>query len=283
MFIYMIVLVYIASVYKFKNNKYYRKLFLRDDFIYTKTYNEKLVLKTLDESQSSVTTAPITSITPIIWQTYHDKNLIPQDIYENIKKYAPDYKHIIYDDKEAIEFLDIHFNSVVLDTFKNFKQGAHKADLLRYCLLYIYGGIYLDIKTELIEPIDEIFVFKDMIYTCLTTKESKIYQGIIASPPKHPLFLSLIAFMVNISKVGFPYHIFCHDIYYSIKRFIPRIKEGQNISEHLKIYLFTEICTRKSSECYDGLDRYGLCCYAYDKDKAIIKIRRSCFPFNKNI
>ena len=30
--------------------------------------------------------------------------------------------------------------------FKDLKIGAHKADFFRYCILYIYGGIYIDIK-----------------------------------------------------------------------------------------------------------------------------------------
>ena len=37
--------------------------------------------------------------------------------------------------------------------------GAYKADLWRYCILYIYGGIYIDIK---LEPING-FRFRELL------------------------------------------------------------------------------------------------------------------------
>ena len=38
------------------------------------------------------------SIPKVIVSTYHDKSKIPSKVYENIKQYAPNYKHIIYND-----------------------------------------------------------------------------------------------------------------------------------------------------------------------------------------
>jgi hypothetical protein len=34
------------------------------------------------------------------FQTFKDKKKIPQEVYDNIKTYAPEYKHIIFDDKD---------------------------------------------------------------------------------------------------------------------------------------------------------------------------------------
>ena len=44
------------------------------------------------------------SIPKVIISTYHDKTKIPSKVYENINQYAPDYKHIIYDDNEVVLF-----------------------------------------------------------------------------------------------------------------------------------------------------------------------------------
>ena len=47
--------------------------------------------------------------------------------------------------------------SSVKETFRKLK-GAHKADLFRYCYLYKFGGIYLDIT-------------KDRLYTCKSNSQ----------------------------------------------------------------------------------------------------------------
>ena len=48
------------------------------------------------------------------------------------------------------------------------------------------------------------------------------------------------------------------------------------------IYLFQEICTPNKNDCYDGLDAKGLCCYVYDNNQKIIKVRYSEYPWKNN-
>ena len=60
------------------------------------------------------------------------------------------------------------------------------------------------------------------------------------------------------------------------------------------VYLFDEVCMFKNKKikrfkrdnsydyvnvCYDGFDRYNLCCHVYDKGKAIFKSRYADFPW----
>jgi len=42
-----------------------------------------------------------------LYQTYKNKDLIPQKVYDNIKKYAKNYNHLIFDDNECITFIKI--------------------------------------------------------------------------------------------------------------------------------------------------------------------------------
>lgn len=46
----------------------------------------------------------------------------------------------------------------MLSRYQNLKPeyGAARADLFRYLLLYRYGGIYLDLKSTIIRPLDEV-------------------------------------------------------------------------------------------------------------------------------
>jgi hypothetical protein len=221
-------------------------------------------------------------IPKIILQTYHNKTRIPSKVYNNISKYAKGYKHIIYDDLLCIVFLKQNYPPIISETFTSLKKGPHKADLFRYCFLYKYGGIYLDVKTELIKPLDEIFT-GSYLYTVLSKKNKCIYQGIIATPPLNPIFKILIDYIVNNRNSVNSYEIFVYHFYHTIQKYCQTIelKNGININKkgNINFYLFNEVCSRNTTQCYDGLDRYGFCCNIYDQGKKIIKTRYSDYPW----
>jgi hypothetical protein len=223
----------------------------------------------------------IPTIPRVIIQTYFDKKRIPKKVYDNINKYAPGYKHIIWDDQECETFFKKYFNPNILLTFRKLK-GAHKADLFRYCYLYKYGGIYLDIKTELIRPLNQVFP-NNYTYSVLSIIKNSIYQGIIATPPGNPLFLKLIYFMVKLveKRKKFPYIIFTIDFFHKIYDYCDqKPKPGLNIGKKgYNYYLYIEKCSKNKNKCHDGLDRYGLCCYVYNGHKRMIKNRYSDFPW----
>lgn len=221
------------------------------------------------------------SIPKIIIQTYQNKKKIPNKVYKNIKKYGENYKHLIYDDNDCINFLKKYFNPIIYKTFLKLKKGAHKADLFRYCFLYINGGIYLDIKTELIKSLDEIFN-KPYVYTVLSIVDKTIYQGIIATPPKNPIFMELVEYIINNVNPAV-YVDYTKDFYKKIKEEIHLVpKKGFNKNHEnnrYNYYLFEEVCTKNPAFCYDGLDKYNICCYVYDNNRRIIKSRYADFPW----
>ena len=193
----------------------------------------------------------------LLFQTYKDKDKIPDEVYENIDKFASEYKHIILDDKDSEEFFSIYFEPIVLQTFKEMKLGAHKADLLRYCLLYIYGGVYMDIHKELLVPLSEIVTLKNAIYSIFTHTRDHISQGFISTPSRHPLFLSLIQYIVDTGNPTY-YHDFCKDFLYQVEvdmnekvTFdLQKSKTGQ------EYYLLIEKCSSTDgSMCGDKLDK----------------------------
>ncbi len=220
-------------------------------------------------------------IPKIIHQTYININKVPKKVFENIKKYAPNYEYRFYDNDYCIYFIKKYFDYKIFDAYNKIKLGAHKADLFRYCVLYIYGGIYLDIKTELIQPIENIFN-KNYIYSVISIDKKSIYQGIIATPPKNIFFMNLINNFVKIvnTKIDIPYVEFINDFYNEIKKDTKKeITEGENIGTNNNYFLFTEKCTKNKFFCYDKLDRYGLCCYITYNRNNIIKTRYSDFPW----
>jgi hypothetical protein len=263
----IILIVYYNLYYKFKRYHYNDTCYINQ--------NKYKYLKNFD-----VDNYPINPINPL-FQTYYDKSKIPSDIFTNIKKYAPEYTHIIMDDDDIKNFLKRYYDEDVLYTFNSLKNGAHKADLARYCILYIYGGLYMDIKVELIKPLSEIFnKGNNVFYSVISNFGDHIHQAIIKTPARNPLFLSLIDYIVN-KKNPFMYIDFCRDMYIQIKNDIGNVKEGFNIGkEGNEYYFFREKCSlTDDSMCYDGFDRYGLCCFVWDGDIPVIKSRRSSYPW----
>ena len=95
-----------------------------------------------------------------------------------------------------------------------------------------------------------------------------IYNGVIYSPPRHPIFLELISHMIKVShqKQSYHYWVFCNYFHNAIQKY-----------DH---YLFQEESSKKScAKCYDGFDRYGSCTNIKDGDEYIIKSRYADYPW----
>jgi len=82
------------------------------------------------------------------------------DAVQAVKDANPGFKHHLFDDNDCREFIKHNFEPKVLYAFDCLIPGAFKADLWRYCVLYINGGIYLDIKFK---PING-FSFESLMF-----------------------------------------------------------------------------------------------------------------------
>jgi hypothetical protein len=269
----VLITLIIFTIYIYhKFYKFYRPIYFNSCYIRSN------IRKYIKKSKPTDDLLQIKNTQPSLFQTYYDKSKIPSEVYYNIQKYASEYKHVILDDNELEQFLKTHFKNNIVQTFKSLKMGAHKADLARYCLLYIHGGVYMDIKVELIKPLSSIFnKGEDVFYSVISSHSDHIHQGIIKSPPKNPLFLSLIDYIVKTPN-PFSYIDYCRDLYIQLFRDI-YIQEGFQVGiSGRKYYLFKEKCsTTDFYNCYDGFDRYGMCCFVWDGNIGIIKSRRSSF------
>lgn len=246
-------------------------------------------------SQSEPTEATdVTTIPRIIVATCKDKAKIPFKVYDNWNTFAPNYLHVVFDDKEALEFLESHYPSYVVKKYLDL-GGAHRADLFRYCYLYRFGGVYIDVKTELIRDMDDIIKSRPHVdlYTVLSIHDDTMYQGIIAAKPNQTLFLELIDVLVSTpsSTLRQNYLINTRDFYRVLKKASTSaaLGAGESVfvqpgrpSRSATAYLFVEKCSRRACDCSDGLDRYGLCCHVHDEaatGDVVFKTRYSDYPW----
>lgn len=215
------------------------------------------------------------------------KNPVPQYVFDAINKYANNYNYYLFNDKDATKFLSYYFNNKIVRRFNDLRLGAHKADLLRYCLLYVYGGIYIDIKTILTMPLDEIFIDKKLFYTCIADFHTVIYNGLIASKSRNILFLKLIMYIVDMplyianEPTSLLYLKFCKDLYVKIQSDTvnKKIHPGLNIGFTQNYYLFQEESTFELNDQCTKFDRYGGCNVIKDGNKKIFDGRDPKFPW----
>lgn len=121
-----------------------------------------------------------------------------QTILRDLKHQNPKFDIRYYDNEQCAAFIAQHFEPRVLVAFKALIPGAYKADLFRYCAMYIHGGVYGDIKQRYLKPLDEIFDMQaDMILWTRDILRGNIQISFMASPPKHPIFRKAIDFVVE--------------------------------------------------------------------------------------
>ena len=249
--------------------------------LYARNIQYKVVMQTSSDIQSMHPTARNTHFN-VVMQTTSDIQSIPQKVADNWAKFAPNVKRIIYDDDQCIQFLNEYFGIAYVNKFKSFKLGAYKADLFRYAWLYINGGVYMDIKTILLKPFDEMFPDPTFCYLVLSSpKPNHIYNGVIATPPKNPLMYELLeAVMLAPPKTEYLYNTTkALEIVSSVCN---NLKQGINIpvSKIPNIYLFVQVM-KPFDQCDNIPDRYKLCAFIEDDGKPILRVRYSDYPWKR--
>ena len=114
---------------------------------------------------------------------------------ESVKKYMPDWKHVLMTDDMNREFVKQHFPDF-LNTFDSFEYPIQRADAIRYMWLYVNGGIYLDLDIEILQDLSEIFDQDAEVYVVKSANIGSILtNSLMASKPGAKLWLEMIEAM----------------------------------------------------------------------------------------
>jgi len=75
-----------------------------------------------------------------------------------LKSRNPEYTYKLLDEESQLEFLRKNYPQKFEIIYRNFASGydAAKMDFFRYLLMYKMGGVYLDIKSTFLRPLNEI-------------------------------------------------------------------------------------------------------------------------------
>tara|TARA_R110000822_G_scaffold19989_2_gene64641 strand:- start:4334 stop:5008 length:675 start_codon:yes stop_codon:yes gene_type:complete len=95
-------------------------------------------------------------ISKIIFQTHENINLLPRYYIENLKELNTNWEYVFHDKEMRRKFLLENYGKKYVDKLDSFERGAHKADLWRLCVLYKYGGCYLDADVSMFVSFEKI-------------------------------------------------------------------------------------------------------------------------------
>jgi mannosyltransferase OCH1-like enzyme len=124
------------------------------------------------------------SIIPLkIYQTWYTKDLPikMKECVELLKSQNPRFEHYLFDDNDCREFIKDNFDIPVLNAYDSLIPGAYKADLWRLCVLYINGGIYMDIKLKCINGFKLIELTEANHYVKDRNLPLTIYNALLVS------------------------------------------------------------------------------------------------------
>ena len=149
-----------------------------------------------------------------IFQTWKSTNMDLEMLNTTkiIQNLNPEYKYKLFTDNDCIEYLKTNFDNRVVTAYNNLIPGAFKADLFRYCILYMEGGIYIDCKMVPAKPFRQIIKSEDTCVLVANTFEvgsTSIYTAFMCSEPNNKLFLECVNQIVDN----------CNNLYYPLDPF----------------------------------------------------------------
>jgi mannosyltransferase OCH1-like enzyme len=138
-----------------------------------------------------------------IYQTWYTKEL-PTKMKEKVEKLKmdnPEFEHYLFDDNDCRDFIKDHFDEHVLHAYDSLIPGAYKADLWRYCVLYINGGIYMDIKLQCINGFKLIQLTNKNHFVKDRIRPLSIYNALIVTRKGNPiLWKAIYRIVINVHK-----------------------------------------------------------------------------------
>lgn len=143
----------------------------------------------LDENlwDDNLTYSNVNNIVPKnIFQIWDDE-LLPSmhRIIKDIKAKHPDYNYYICTNEQCKEFIKNYYPQDVFDAYNKLKPAAYKSDLFRYCILNTLGGVYLDVKYELVGDFNFSNLLNNYYVRDIPNSDGGIYNAFMVSKPNN--------------------------------------------------------------------------------------------------
>ena len=146
-------------------------------------------------------------IPKIIHQTWKSKT-IPLKCKKWVKSWKekhPDWEYKLWTDEDNRNLIKTYFPKF-LKIYDSYHKPIYKADIARYCIIYIYGGIYADLDFECLKSMDKL-IENDKCFFGLEPKEhwngkNIVCNAIFGSVPKNEIFVYFLREIYKRSSIN---------------------------------------------------------------------------------
>ena len=135
-------------------------------------------------------------IPKIIHQLWIGPKSPPSNHMATWKNKNPSFEYIRWSEDELKKR---NFNLECTDKINEIEEINGKADIIRWEILYEYGGVFIDADSVCVEPIDDILMSKEAFagWEQEVVRPGLVATGTMGFPPKHPLVRSAIDFILR--------------------------------------------------------------------------------------
>lgn len=128
----------------------------------------------------------------------------------SIKDLYPDCDYKLYSAVEIEQIIKENFDSKVFHAYNSLNPYCYQSDLARYCLLYLFGGLYVDLNIYFLNRIEidpqlDFIAFRDLSH--LSRNYWAIQTGLLYSKPKSVISKTCIEIILDhCDKKYYGYH-----------------------------------------------------------------------------
>ncbi|XP_060596220.1 uncharacterized protein LOC132750287 [Ruditapes philippinarum] len=169
------------------------------------------LFQSTEEEEFPSTNRNVPRIPHILHQMYVNE-MIPENYINHIKsfiKYNPTWQYRFWTDESGRKFLQ-KYHPYLITAYDSFGKSVKKSDMLRYAVLYEFGGFYADFDMENFRSLNittnkyacifpsEPFEHSALLYN----KPFMINNAFMGCRPKHPFLERLLTGLHTASSVG---------------------------------------------------------------------------------
>jgi len=138
-----------------------------------------------------------------IFQTWKSKTQVPENYArwsESVKIRNANFEHFLWDDFDNRKFIADYY-PWFLPFYDAYPKEIYRADAVRYFFMYQFGGVYVDMDTECLEPLGHLFDSSADVWLGRMGDDAdfphSIPNAIMASRPLQEFWLLAMHFLVE--------------------------------------------------------------------------------------
>jgi len=152
------------------------------------------------------------------------------------KKLNPKYQINLFNDEMCEQFLLHEFSELYYNIFKFIPDGPIKSDFWRLCIIYKYGGIYVDADIHPLVPLDKYLSRYSDFVTCITATNGNFNPHVIAAKKNEPILKTCIEEYLALYTNKTPYSYWDWSIVHVFNKVLSNVKKYIKIT-HLQLFI----------------------------------------------